>query len=85
MDREAKRILAELRPKMAALRSEIETIREGLEEAMQRMESMMDSHSEAWQEGERGQALQEDMDLVSDAITALEEIESAASNLESEA
>lgn len=81
MDREAQKIVKELAPRAVELQSEMEALAERLRELYEGLEERMYKRSEAWQEGPKGQALQEDMDRLGELIDAAEDVGAGAERL----
>ena len=81
MDRKTQKIIKELAPRAAELQSEMEALAERLRELYEGMEERMYERSEAWQEGPKGQALQEDMDRLQELIDAAEDVGAGAERL----
>lgn len=81
MDRETQKIIKELAPRAVELQSEMEALAERLRGLYEGMEERMYERSEAWQEGPKGQALQEDMDRLQELIDAAEDVGAGAERL----
>lgn len=62
-------------PSEARWRALIEQARTALETARNEMEGYVDERSEAWQEGERGEAMRERIDALDSVLSDIEELE----------
>jgi broad specificity phosphatase PhoE len=61
-------------PSMARWKAPHEQARAALDTMQEEMQGYFDDRSEAWQEGEKGEAFQEILDRVEEARTAVEDL-----------